>query len=101
MWTENEVGNLPKVFSADNEYDEGKYIAEQIEHLRRKEKYKYSDFAVLYEISNAKNEMLEPMQYKVKYIGDFRKETIARIYELYQKKLKENNAIDFNDIINL
>lgn len=29
--------------------------------------------------------MLEPMQYKVKYIGDFRKETIARIYELYQK----------------
>ena len=42
----------------------------------------YSDKSVLYEISNAKNEMLEPMQYKVKYIGDFRKETIARINEL-------------------
>ena len=60
----------------------------------------FTDRSVLSEISNAKNEMLEPMQYKVKYIGDFRKETIARIYELYQKKLKENNAIDFDDIIN-
>lgn len=43
LWTENDVGNLPKIFSADNEYDEGRYIAEQIEHLIREEKYKYSD----------------------------------------------------------
>ena len=54
----------------------------------------------MYEISNAKNEMLEPKAYSVKYSGDFRKETISKIYELYQKKLKENNAIDFDDIIN-
>ena len=51
LWTENDVGNLPKVFSADNEYDEGKYIAEQIEHLIREEKYSYSDFAVLYRMN--------------------------------------------------
>ena len=60
----------------------------------------FSDKSVLYEISNAKNEMLEPAEYAVKYKGDFRKEQIADIYRIYQKKLKENNAIDFDDIIN-
>ncbi len=60
----------------------------------------YTDKSVLYEISNAKNEMLEPKQYAIKYDGDFRKETIAKIYNLYQRKLKENNAVDFDDIIN-
>ena len=60
----------------------------------------FTDKSVMYEISNAKNEMLEPKAYAVKANGDYRKEKIATIYELYQKKLKENNAIDFDDIIN-
>ncbi len=60
----------------------------------------FSDKAVLAEISNAKNEMLEPDQYIIKVENDFRKSKIAQIYELYQKRLKENNAIDFDDIIN-
>ena len=60
----------------------------------------FTDRGVLSEISNAKNEMLEPDQYKVRANGDFRKETIASVYELYQKRLRENNAIDFDDIIN-
>ena len=60
----------------------------------------FTDRSVLFEISNAKNEMLEPSQYLVRANGDFRKEKIGEIYELYQKKLKENNAIDFDDIIN-
>ena len=60
----------------------------------------FTDRAVLSEISNAKNEMLEPDQYKIRANGDFRKEKISLIYEMYQKRLKENNAIDFDDIIN-
>ena len=60
----------------------------------------FTDRSVLSEISNAKNEMLEPEQYTIKANGDFRKEKIALVYELYQKRLKENNAIDFDDIIN-
>lgn len=60
----------------------------------------FTDRSVLSEISNAKNEMLEPKAYSVKYAGDYRKSKIAEIYELYQKRLKENNAIDFDDIIN-
>ena len=60
----------------------------------------YSDKSVLYEISNAKNEMLDPDEYAVRARGDFRKEKIAELYRIYQNKLKENNAIDFDDIIN-
>lgn len=60
----------------------------------------FTDRSVLSEISNGKNEMLTPKAYQTKYAGDYRKEVIGRIYELYQKRLKENNAIDFDDIIN-
>ena len=60
----------------------------------------FTDRSVLTEISNAKNEMLTPAQYSLKYAGDFRKEKIGEIYTIYQKRLKENNAIDFDDIIN-
>lgn len=60
----------------------------------------FTDRVVQFEISNAKNEMLEVDAYKARANGDFRKEKIASIYELYQKRLKENNAIDFDDIIN-
>lgn len=60
----------------------------------------FTDRSVLSEISNGKNDMIEPKAYQVKYNGDFRKEKIGEVYELYQKKLKENNALDFDDIIN-
>ena len=60
----------------------------------------FNERSVLSEISNAKNEMLEPDAYAARTNGEFRKEKIAEIYELYQKRLKENNAIDFDDIIN-
>ena len=59
-----------------------------------------TDRNIQYEISNAKNEMLTPEQYAVKANGNYRNELIAKVYELYQRRLKENNAIDFDDIIN-
>ena len=61
----------------------------------------FTDRAVLSEISNAKNEMLEPIPYALRAGGDYRKEKIAKVYSMYQQKLKENNAVDFDDIINL
>ena len=60
----------------------------------------FTDKSIQYEISNAKNDMLEPAAYASKANGDFIKEKIAEIYKIYQKRLKENNAIDFDDIIN-
>ena len=79
--------------------DQRTLVKECLKTLKVDEKL-FTDRSVLSEISNAKNEMLEPKAYSIKYEGDFRKETIAAIYELYQKRLKENNAIDFDDIIN-
>lgn len=60
----------------------------------------FTDRSVLAEISNAKNEMLTPKAYQTKYAGDYRREKIGQVYELYQKRLKENNSLDFDDIIN-
>ena len=79
--------------------DQRTLVKECIKSMRLDDKL-FTDRSVLSEISNGKNNMLEPKAYQVKYNGDFRKEKIGEVYELYQKKLKENNALDFDDIIN-
>ena len=79
--------------------DQKTLIKECIKALKVDDKL-FTDRGVLTEISNGKNEMLEPKAYGVKYSGDFRREKIAELYTLYQQKLKENNALDFDDIIN-
>lgn len=56
--------------------------------------------AVLATISNAKNEMLTPQEYAQFATGNFQ-ETVARVYKLYQKGLKDNHAVDFDDLLNL
>jgi len=79
--------------------DQKTLVKECLKQLKIDDKL-FTDRAVLSEISNAKNEMLEPKAFSVKYSGDYRREIIAQVYELYQKRLKENNAVDFDDIIN-
>lgn len=54
---------------------------------------------VLSHISRAKDDMLDPQEFEKRYESDFRMSKIAQIYVLYQKKLKANNALDFDDII--
>ena len=58
MWTEKEEGHLPYINISDNEYDEAGFIVQEIEHLKREENYKYSDFAVLYRM-NAQSRSIE------------------------------------------
>ena len=79
--------------------DQKTLIKECLKELKIDDKL-FTDRAVMSEISNGKNEMLEPKAYQTKYAGDYRKEIIGKIYELYQQRLKENNALDFDDIIN-
>ena len=50
-------------------------------------------------VSNAKNALMTPLDFKKENEHDYRKNRIADAYILYQKKLKENNALDFDDII--
>ncbi|MDY3064500.1 MAG: 3'-5' exonuclease [Oscillospiraceae bacterium] len=56
---------------------------------------------VLNQISRAKDSMLTPEAYLEQNEADFRLKVIGGIYALYQKKLKEANAVDFDDIISL
>lgn len=79
--------------------DQRTLIKECLKELEIDDKM-FTDRSVQFEISNAKNDMLEPNTYWKRANGDYRKEKIASVYELYQKKLKDNNAIDFDDIIN-
>ena len=60
----------------------------------------FTEKSVINEISNAKNEMIEPNVYMEEHSNDYRKGIIAKVYSLYQQRLKQNNAIDFDDIIN-
>ncbi|ADO77720.1 DNA helicase PcrA [Halanaerobium praevalens] len=54
--------------------------------------------SVLNKISNAKNELKTPQQ-MTKLAASFFEKTAAEIYAEYQKRLKENNAMDFDDLI--
>ena len=78
--------------------DQQTVIKDCIKKLNLDEKY-YVPTPILSSISRAKNEMLEPDEFSKMYKGDFRMETTAKIYSLYQKMLKQNNALDFDDII--
>ena len=52
-------------------------------------------------ISDLKGELIDPAQFKQKliYSGNSYEANLLQIYELYQKKLQENNALDFDDLI--
>lgn len=52
-------------------------------------------------ISQAKNELVYPDDYAQIFKADFFKSVVARVYKLYQARLKSYNALDFDDLIML
>lgn len=50
-------------------------------------------------ISRAKDKLMTPEEFADEAGADFRMAKIAKVYELYQKKLKESSAFDFDDLI--
>jgi DNA helicase-2/ATP-dependent DNA helicase PcrA len=59
----------------------------------------YKEKALLATISKAKDELIGPKQFKLNAAGDYGKEKVAKVYEEYQKRLRNNNALDFDDLI--
>lgn len=55
--------------------------------------------AVIAQISRAKDKLIGPEEFARESADDFRLSRIAKIYHLYQQKLKSNNALDFDDLI--
>ena len=59
----------------------------------------HKERAILAAISSAKDELITPEEYELNAMGDFSKKKIAQAYKEYQKELKKNNALDFDDLI--
>lgn len=50
-------------------------------------------------ISSAKNELIGPEEFAIRSEGDFIQHKIANCYIEYQRALKKNNALDFDDLL--
>lgn len=61
---------------------------------------KWNERAILGTISNAKNDLIDEVAY-VALAGDMYTEIVAKCYEMYQKELRQSEAMDFDDLIML
>lgn len=59
----------------------------------------YKEKMFLNVISSAKDEMIDPIEFENRFTGDFVKRKQALVYKEYQNALKQNNALDFDDLL--
>lgn len=59
----------------------------------------YKERALLGAVSHAKNELVTPQEFRLQAGGDFGMQKIAEVYEEYEKQLRANNALDFDDLL--
>ncbi len=52
-----------------------------------------------YKISDAKNQLIDPDTYAKKFIGSTLDDVTSKVYTIYKKRLKESNAMDFDDLL--
>ena len=78
--------------------DSERLIKQIIKAMNLNEKM-FTAKSIMYEISNQKNELVDPATYAKEAAGDMRLEKIAQVYAAYQSQLRANNALDFDDLI--
>lgn len=59
----------------------------------------YKEKMFLSVISSAKDEMIGPIEFENRAAGDYTKRKQAQVYKEYQNALKQNNALDFDDLL--
>ena len=59
----------------------------------------HKERSLLAAISSAKDEMVSPDEYELNAAGDYNKQKIAKVYREYEKQLRANNALDFDDLL--
>ena len=59
----------------------------------------YKEKMFLSAISSAKDELIDPIEFETRAEGDYVKRKQAQVYREYQQALKQNNALDFDDLI--
>ncbi|BCL37524.1 DNA helicase PcrA [Nostoc sp. MS1] len=85
-------------FSIFDESDVQGIIKEIVTKQLNLDDKKFEPRSVRYAISNAKNQGLSPQEFE-KDQPNYRGRVIADVYNRYQDKLAENNALDFDDLI--
>ena len=60
---------------------------------------KYKSKVLYTHISSAKSALVDPEDYAINYVTDETSNMIARIYKIYQTRLFESNAMDFDDLL--
>lgn len=85
-------------FTIYDSYDQKSLVKQCMKELQIDEK-DISDNEIIRAIGSAKDDLISSEEFKHTYQGDYRKNKIAEAYVLYQKKLKLNNAVDFDDLI--
>ncbi|MBP3622312.1 MAG: DNA helicase PcrA [Lachnospiraceae bacterium] len=79
--------------------DEQKVVIKEVLKYLSLDPKLYPERAMLAAISKAKEEYLSPDDYEKAHATSFRDQQIAKVYAEYQKRLKRNNALDFDDLI--
>lgn len=59
----------------------------------------YPERMMMSEISKAKERFVSPDEYDREASGQYRKMQIAKVYHEYQARLRQNNALDFDDLL--
>ncbi|WP_127499703.1 DNA helicase PcrA [Actinoplanes solisilvae] len=94
---EHEHAGLKSTFSIYDADDSRRLMTLVIRELDLDPK-RYSARGLAAQVSNLKNELIEPEDYKEKAKGP-NERAVAEAYELYQRRLREAHALDFDDII--
>lgn len=79
--------------------DDQRRLIKQIMKSNNIDEKLVSHKSVLSAISHAKDKLISPDEFMQSAGSDFRKQTVARLYRIYQKRLKDADAMDFDDMI--
>ena len=92
-----EFFGLSSNFTILDEQDSLSVIKKIIKEMNLDEK-QFNPRSIKNKISGAKNELLSPTAYKV-FAHTYIEETVCKIYEKYEERLKRNSSVDFDDLL--
>lgn len=79
--------------------DDQKTLMKDICKLLQIDTKLFRERSLLAAISQAKNELVTPEEFRIQAQGDFSRQKIATVYEEYEKQMRANNALDFDDLL--
>ncbi len=84
-------------FTIYDQADQIRLVKRCLEELERDPK-RFTPRGIHSQISNAKNTLVGPEDYTER-VASFYDQTVAEVYDLYQKRLFASNAVDFDDML--